>query len=292
MAVTLSTDLYTPEVWADLAAESYADKAIVGTSPAVLTSDELVGEPGDTVNFPKWMLLDPMEDLAETDVLVPEKLTQSASRAVIKEAGKAVEWSDKAQLTGVGNVQDEAIRQFGALSARKTDGDLIAAATATVTGGVTYANGDTATDSAPLAHTITGGAFTWDGVVDGLEEFGDDFEPSEFAGLYIPATVRSQIMKDDTFIRASELGTGGSGTIVGRGFIGEVAGLPVYVTNRLANDKALVLKRNSLGLFYKRRPVVEQDRDILARTTVVATNMHYATKRINDKGVLVLTVGA
>jgi N4-gp56 family major capsid protein len=292
MAKTLSTDLYIPEVWADLAAESYSTKAIVGTSPAVLTDDSLAGQPGELISFPKWMLLDDLEDLDETDVLVPEKLSQSASQAAIKEAGKAVEWTDKAKLTGIGNVQDEAIRQFGELAARKVDADLITAAQATVTDGVTYADGSTADDSAPLAHTITnaGGTITWDGLVDGLELFGDDFEPSEYAGLYVSARGRSQIMKDDDFIRASELGTGGPGSVLRRGFVGEIAGLPVYVTNRLANTKALVLKRNSLGLFYKRRPVVEQDRDILARTTVVATNMHYATKRVNDKGVLVVTL--
>ena len=41
---------------------------------------------------------------------------------------------------------------------------------------------------------------------------------------------------------------------------------------------------------HKRRPVVEQDRDILARTTVVATTMHYAVKRLNDEGVVNITI--
>ncbi|WP_293787767.1 N4-gp56 family major capsid protein [uncultured Aeromicrobium sp.] len=292
MATTLRADLWAPEVWADLAAAEFTAKAIVATSSAVLTDDTLVGQPGETVNFPKWMELSEMQDVAETDVLVPEKLTQKASAATIKEAGKAVEISDKASLVGLGNPQDEAVRQFGVLAARKVDADLIAAAQATVAGGVKYADGSAATASAPLSATISGGAITWDGIVDGLEQFGDDFEPSEFSGLYIRAEQRSQIMKDDAFIKASEVSAGGAGSMLRRGFIGEIAGLPVYVTNRLGSGKALVLKQNSLGLFYKRRPIVEQDRDILARTTVVTTNLHYATKRVNDKGVLVLTIAA
>lgn len=292
MATTTRADLYAPEVWEDLAQAEFAGAAIVGTSAAVVNDDTLEGAPGDTVNFPAWAALSDMADIAENAVLVPEKLSQKSSKATIKEAGKAVEITDKAKLTGIGNAQDEAIRQFGVLAARKVDADLITAAQAVVAGGVTYADGSAATASTPLLHTITGGAITWPGLVDALEKFGDDFEPSEFAGLFLRAEQRSQIMKDDTFIKASDLGAGGEGTMVRRGFIGEVAGLPVFITNRLAAGKGLVLKRNSLGLLHKRRPIVEQDRDILARTDVVTTNMHYATKRLNDKGVLVLTIGA
>ncbi len=292
MAKTLRAGLYAPEVWEDAAQAQFIGQAIVATSSAVVEDNTLEGQPGETVEFPKWSALSEMADIAETASIVPEALTQSSSKATIKEAAKGVEITDKAKLVGIGNPQDEAIRQFGILAARKVDSDLITAATATGTGGITYADGTVATDSAPLLHTITGGKITWDGLVDGIEKFGDDFEPSEFSGLYIRAEQRSQIMKDDTFIRASELAAGGDGTIVRRGFIGEVAGLPVYVTNRLATAKAVILKKNSLGLLYKRRPIVEQDRDILARTTVVTTNLHYATKRLNDKGVLVVTIGA
>jgi hypothetical protein len=50
------------------------------------------------------------------------------------------------------------------------------------------------------------------------------------------------------------------------------------------------MKRGALGLLYKRRPLVESDRDILARSTVVTTTLHYAVKRLNDKGVCVGTL--
>ena len=159
-------------------------------------------------------------------------------------------------------------------------------------GGRTYADGRTATDSAPLAATIAGGAITWAGLATALEQFGDDFEPDEFAGLVIRAEQRTQVWTDDDFIRASEAASGGPGSVLGRGLIGTIAGLPVFVSNRLASGHALVLKRNAIGVMYKRRPIVEQDRDILKRTTVVTTNMHYAVKRLNDKGVLDITIGA
>lgn len=287
MATTLSTDLYRPEVWRDLSQTAFKGRAIVATSPAVVVDDSLVGEPGDTVNFPKWMNLSEMEDLAETDVLVPEKLRQSNSLATIKEAGKAAEWSDKAKLTGIGNIQDEAIRQFGVLAARKVDADLIAAATATIAGGITYADGTAAVASSPLALTAAGG-LTWANIVKAGLLFGDEFDPGDFAGLYINSAASEQMLNDEKFIQAAQ--TSGGNSLISGGLLGTKNGLRIFQTNRLAAGKALLLKTNSLGLMYKRRPVVEQDRDILARTTVVATTMHYAVKRLNDEGVVNITI--
>ena len=287
MATTFSTDLYAPEVWADLAQSQFKKKAIIVNSPAVLTDDTLVGEPGDTINFPSWMLMSDMVDLAETDVLVPEKLTQKNSKATIKEAGKAAEWTDKAKLVGIGSVQDEAIRQFGILAARKVDADLIAAATASIAAGTTYADGTAATASNPLKLTATGG-FTWANIVKAGLLFGDEWDPAEFAGIYINSAAAEIMLNDEKFIQAAQ--GAGTNSLINGGLIGTKNGLQFFYTNRLAANKALLLKRNSLGLFYKRRPIVEQDRDILARTAVVATNMHYGVKRILDEGVVDITL--
>lgn len=288
MATTLSSALYAPEVWADLAAEQFKGRAIVATSNAVVSRDDLAGKPGDLIDFPKWGKLGDLVDLTEGTAMDTEALTQSNSQARIKEAGKAVEITDTASLVGIGNPQDEAIRQFGVLAARKVDADLIKAAVETVSGGITR-KGSSNVDSKPLQATATGG-LSWANIVDALGVFGDDFEPDEFTGLFIRSEQRAQIMKDELFINASETKAGGAGSLVGRGVIGDIAGVPVFVTNRLESGHALLLKHNSLGLFYKRRPIVEQDRDILKRTTVVATNMHYAVKRLNDEGVLDITV--
>ena len=286
MADTMKANVFDPIVWGDMAQAEFKTRAVVATTDAVMTADTLAGQPGSTIRFPRFAALADMTNIAENASIVPETLSQEASEATIKEAAKGVAYTDLADLAGLGDIETEAVRQFGVLAARKVDADLIAAATATVTGGITV-QGGTARDSAPISHALNGATLTWSGIVDALEKFGDDFEPSEFSGLFIRAEQRSQIMKDDTFIHASELQAGGDGSIVGRGFIGEVAGLPVYVTNRLDAKNFLILKKNSLGLLYKRRPQVERDRDILARKNIVTINMHYAVKRLTDTGVLV-----
>lgn len=288
MATTTSNDLYDPEVWAELALAEFTGKSIVGSSPAVVEDTTLEGQPGSTVTFPAWMALSDLDDLEEGVPMTPEKLSQKASQATIKEAGKAVEITDTAKLVGPGNAQDEALRQFGILAARKVDADLIAAAQETVTGGVTYADGTAATDSAPLTWTGEAGlGFGWDAYVEASALFGDDLEPDDFAGIYINSAQRGELFRDEQFIKA-EAGNGES--VIRRGQIGDLGGLPIFVTNRVAAGKFVIAKRNSLGLMYKRRPQTEQDRDILARSTLVTTNLHYATKRLSDKGVLVGTL--
>jgi hypothetical protein len=281
VADTTAANLIVPEVWADLSQAKFKGAVRVLTSGAVQTDDTLVGQPGDTINFPKWGRLGELDDLAEGVAMTPEAMTQNASAATIKEAGKAVEITDKALLTGLGDPRDEAQRQFGILAARKVDGALIAQAQAdeTAQGG-----------GNPLKFTTAAGktVFTWgDAVVPALALFGDEWDPAEFAGIFLNSAQQAQAFADPQFIDASKLG---GESPVRTGQVGAIAGLPVFITNRIAAGKFLIMKRNALGALYKRRPIVETDRDILKRTTVITTNVHYAVKRLDDEGVVVGTL--
>lgn len=94
----------------------------------------------------------------------------------------------------------------------------------------------------------------------------------------------------------------GNGTAIQRGQVGTIATVPVFVSDRAtavtdvdsvtagnqAGYNALLFKKGAITLAYKRRPLVEKDRDILKRTTIVTTNVHYAVKRTDDRGVVVL----
>ncbi|OAR21904.1 phage head protein [Streptomyces sp. ERV7] len=281
MPATTAANLIVPEVWADMAQALFTGTVRVMGSGAVVTDNTLVGQPGDKINFPKWAALGELDDLTEGTAMTTSVMTQASSEAVIREAGKAVEITDKALLTGLGDPRGEAQRQFGILAARKVDAALIAQAQADETaqgGGKPY-----------TFNTLTGKTkFTWtDAVVPALAQFGDEWEPAEFAGLFLNSAQQAEAFNDPQFIDASKLG---GDTPVRTGQIGAIAGLPVFITNRLAPGKFMVLKNNSLGALYKRAPIVETDRDILKRTTVITTNVHYAVKRLDDKGVCIGTL--
>lgn len=278
MAETKAANLIVPEVWADMAQAKFKGAVRVGGSSAVLTDSTLEGQPGDTINFPKWGRLGDLDELTEAVPMGTAVMGQSSSSATIKEAGKAVEITDKALLTALGDPRGEAQRQFGILAARKVDADLIAQAQAdeTAQGGGT-----------PYRYTATETALSWKVINHAAAMFGDEFDPSDFAGIFINSAQRTQVWDDPQFTDAAKLGTS---IPVTTGTIGAMAGIPVVVTDRLAAGTFLMLKTNSLGLLYKRRPIVETDRDILKRTTVITTNVHYAVKRLDDEGVCVGTL--
>ncbi|MFD7103108.1 N4-gp56 family major capsid protein [Streptomyces kasugaensis] len=276
---TTAAQMIVPDVWADMVQAKFKGALVLGTM--ALNDTTLEGKPGDSVNFPKWKALTDAEDLTEGAPMTPEQLgTDPGNTATIKESGKAVEITDKARLVAFGDPFAETQRQLGLLIARKIDKDLTAAAE--TAGAITVNAADK--------------ALSWDVLVDGIARFGDEWEPDNMAGIVIHSLQRASIYKDPNFISADKFGTG---AVIPRGVIGQIGGVNVYVSDRVtttpgaegtpATYNALMVRRGSLGLLYKRRPIVETDRDILARTTVVTTNVHYATHRLDDEGIVVLT---
>lgn len=287
MAVTNLAQSFNPIVWADLIQASFLGS--VRVLPHAVQDDSLVGVPGDTIEFPKWATLTDLDALTEGVAMVPEALDQTATKATIAEYGKAIEYSDTRSLAGLGDVDTEAARQFGVLAARRVDASLIAAAAASTAADAP----NKIAASAPLTFATaagTGGtALTWAHIVGAIATFGDEWDPSEFAGLFIRSDAQAKVFVDAQFVDAAKLGTA---TPVARGQIGMIGGMPVIVTDRLAAGKFMLLKKGALGALYKRRPIVERDRDILKRTNVITTNVHYAVKRLNDRGVCMGTLTA
>ncbi|GHA19396.1 phage head protein [Streptomyces echinoruber] len=282
MAKTTSALMIVPEVWGDMAQAEFLGKVRVAGSSAVVEDNTLEGAPGEEIEFPKWGALGDLDELDEATPMTPVAMSTKSAKAVIKEAGKAVEITDKAKLVSLGDPEAEARRQFGVLAARKVDADLITQAQAdeTAQGGGT-----------PLKFTTAAGQtkFTWAGaMVPAIGQFGDEWEPSDFAGLFINSAQLTEAMLDPQFVDADKLGNGESAAASGS--IGRIGGVNVFVTNRVAAGKFLLVKTGALGLLYKRRPLVESDRDILARSTVVTTTLHYAVKRLDDRGVCVGTL--
>lgn len=286
MTQTTSANTINPDVWADMMQAEFVGRTVFGQDGAFAVVDAtLEGQPGERVSTAQWANLgasDELDDLTETGVIVPDLLDATEDTGpIIKEAGKGAEVTDRALLVGMGDPLAEVRRQFGIQTVRKIDGDLRAAAEAA--GALTF-------DGSAAAF----GAFV---VADALGEFGDDADPADFAGLVIHSKQRTAAFKDDSFISADKYG---SGAVIVRGQIGDIYGVPVVVSDRttVVPDgggvgvdwyKSLLVKRGSLVLSYKRRPVVEQDRDILARSTVVTTNVHYAAGRAKANGVCVVT---
>lgn len=278
MAETKLEHVFDPDVWAALVQAEFTGQ--IRFAPYAFTSDTLAGTPGSEVDFPKWDALSDLDELEEAVPMVPEVMGQTTSKARIAEYGKAVEITDTARLSGLGDPEAEAVRQFGVLAARKIDEMAIAAA-------IEKTDADAPNRvraTAPYEVTLDT-PLDWDGIVDGTAAFGDEWDPTGMSAIFIRSDARTALWKSDDFTKAADLG---AATALTTGQVGVIAGVPVIVTDRLPEKTSLIVRPNAVGILWKRRPLVEYDRDILKRTDVIATNVHFAAKRINDKGVAVI----
>lgn len=291
---TTTSDLIIPDVWADALGPTILGKAVLASFADV--DDTLVGQPGERVLFPKFDYIGDADDLDEGVPMDVTKLTMTDSYATIKEAGKAVSFTDSALLSALGDPKNQANQQLALSIARKIDTDLRLAAEYTHTNG---GAGDDEPTTAPLSLTVTG-PMTWNAYTRAAALWGDEYDPAEVAGIVIHSAQQQQLSNDPLFVSVDKFGQDAA---IVRGQIGRIGTIPVVVSDRAsavvdvdagtagnqAGYKALLIRKGALALKYKRRPIVETDRDILARETVLATNVHYATKRTDDRGIIVLT---
>lgn len=293
MATTTTDDLIIPEVWADTIQPLILGNAVM--AQLAEQDDQLAGRPGDTVIFPKWGYIGDAERGTENVPMDFSRMSMTDSRASIVEAVKGVEITDQAKLAAISDPNAEAQRQIAIAIARKIDTDLIAAALYTHTNG---GASDPEPTTAPLTVTGTADRFGWGSYVGAVALLGDEYDLSEMKGIALHSAQYASLLQDPNFLSADKVGAGNG--VIQRGFVGSIGTVPVVITDRLPVDTsgtdpvytALIIRRGGLALKYKRRVLIETDRDVAKRTDVITANVHYATKRTNDRGVIVVKTKA
>lgn len=298
MATTTSADLIDPIVWADAVGPHILGKSVF--APLADADDQLVGQPGSTVVFPRWDYIGDAADLTENVAMSTTTMSMSDSQATIKEVGKAVELTDTATLVALGSPNSQAQQQIALSVSRKIDADLRTAAERVETGTDQQGNSKT---WQPLAVPAADVPLSWHRLTQGFALLGDEWNPEDIAAITIHSAQHMQLLNDPNFIRRDSFG---EGAVMLRGQVGSIGGVPVIVSDRatavadvsdgsgaaVPGYNALIIAKGALALKYKRRPMVETDRDILKRTNIITTNAHYAVKRVDDRGVVVIPTNA
>lgn len=272
---TRAQDMIVPQVFGDMVAGEFVGKLVFGSGLFSNVYDDLEGVPGDTLHFPKFNTLTDAADVTEATDLPIERLTTADDTATIKEAGKAVEITDKSILVGMGDPVAEAARQLGIVVARKIDADLQTSLLAAPAG--TKTNAGTAASFAEANMWALRDLFGEDGA-----------DPFAFSAYVMNSARHAQIRSTANFNTALAVGEGNQALV--RGYVGQFGGVPVIVSDRMPALKVVLMRGKPLGLAYKRRPIVEADRDILARTNLITTNVHYGTKVVTPADVAITTL--
>ena len=263
MTQTKIAQLVNPEVLADMVSAKLPK--MIKFTPLAYVERELVGQPGNTVTVAKWVYSGDAKDITEGEAIVPDQLTTDKSTMTIKKAGKGVEVTDEALLSGYGDPLGQAAHQISLAIANKVDNDLV----------VEAKKATQYVDDAPT----TGAA------IDKALAVFEDEEDARYVALVNPQdaiALRADTVKE--WVRGSEIGA----NIVVSGTFGETHGVQIVRSKKVEKGKGFLVKVSAVetdtddvakyGAFVinlKRDVAVETDRDILKKTTVITGDEHY-----------------
>lgn len=255
MATTVLANLINPQVLADFIDEKLTDKMVF--APLATVDGTLEGRPGSVVTLPSWQYIGAASTVSENTSIPLTSLTQSSVSVAIHKIAKGTEFTDEAALSGFGDIAQESGEQLVLAIADGLDGEMLA---------VLESIGSTMTQS--IATT----GLTADNVNDALELFGEDIDDGEKVLLVNPKQATA-LRKASDWLPASEI----AADRMVRGAIGEIYGCQVIITNRLkGKSEAFIVKPGALRIFLKRDTMVEADRDIVYKKTVVTADKHFA----------------
>ena len=263
MTQTKIAQLVNPEVLADMVSAKLPK--MIKFTPLAYVERELVGQPGNTVTVAKWVYSGDAKDITEGESIVPDQLTTDKSTMTIKKAGKGVEVTDEALLSGYGDPLGQAAHQISLAIANKVDNDLV----------VEAKKATQYVDDAPT----TGAA------LDKALAVFEDEEDARYVALVNPQDaidLRADTVKE--WVRGSEIGA----NIVISGTFGETHGVQIVRSKKVEKGKGFLVKVSAVetdtddvakyGAFVinlKRDVAIETDRDILKKTTVITGDEHY-----------------
>ena len=256
---TKIADLINPQVLADMISAELPNAIVF--APLATRGTRLKGRAGNTLTMPKYGYIGDATDVAEGADIPIAKMTTSETEVTIKKAGRGVELTDESVLNDYGDTIAEAKNQLKMAIANKVDNDMLEAlrdASLEATGALTVAN-----------------------LLTARAKFGENV--NQPAVLIINSTNYATIA---TSILALE----NSDNVLIKGTVGQVAGLQVAISDKLTNTEAFIVAQGALGLEMKRDVMVESDRDIVAKTTVITADEHYVAYLKDESKAIAFTI--
>lgn len=267
MVQTKLENMVDPQVLAEMIREKLEAK--IRFAPLANVDNTLVGQPGSTITVPKWKYIGDAEVVAEGEAIDLTKLESETEDFTIQKAAKGVEITDEAVLSGYGDPVGEAGDQLMISIAQKVDNDALEALDST---GLEYSSAD---------------GITFDAVDEAQAIFNDeDDEPMVLVANPKDVSKLRKTAGED-WTRASELGD----NIIVNGVFGEVLGAQIIRSRKVEEGTAYLVKSGALAIYMKRDADVEDDRDIIHKTTVITADQHYGAHLYDESKAVKITTG-
>jgi N4-gp56 family major capsid protein len=256
---TKLANVFNPQVVADMISAELPNA--IALAPLAVVGRKLQGSAGNTLTMPKYGYIGDAKDVAEGADIEIAQMSATTTSVQIKKAGKGVEITDEAILSGYGDPVGEIKNQLKMAIANKIDNDLF-----------------TALSGASLTAS---GSMTVAGLLTAKAKFGEMVDQP--AVLVISPNNYAKI--------ASEIvGIENTDKVLMEGVVGKVAGLQVKVSGKVNDTTAYIVAAGALGIELKRDVMVEADRDIIAGVNVYTANEHYVAYLKDETKAIKITV--
>lgn len=269
--------LIIPEVYSQVTREKFEGKIRVALLASAL-GDLQNTTVGETIHFPKFRTIGDANTVVKGTQSPIQSLDQDDSTAKIVMKDSIVRVYDIDDMTALGNQIEEASSQQAVVFSRSLDGDLITEASTTPL--------KTATASAI--------AITAAELDTALANFGDDADVDDMAGIVVNSRIDSSFYSMDEFVDVNKTFTQAGNGIVRNGMIGYFRGIPVFHSNHSTFDatsnecKSFIIKKNALAYMEKRAIDIKEEREEKLHASDIVGTYIYATKLIDDSGVIML----
>lgn len=261
---TKLAELINPEVMGAFAERKL--EAEFKFAPLAVVGHELQGQAGDTLTIPVWGYIGKAEDVEEGAPIPISKMGQTKTTVKVKKAGKGIELTDEAVLSGLGDAVGEGEKQLAEAILDKVNKDCF----------------DTLVGTTTLQHPVTGNKLNADAVADALVHFKEDVHEGQV--LFVSPKRYAELRKDPAWVTV----LAGEKFISGQ--VGEIMGCSVVVSNMMEDDKALIVRAGALGLELKRDTMIESDRDIIHKSTIITIDKHYVAYLKDASKVIKVTI--
>ncbi|MGL5973396.1 MAG: N4-gp56 family major capsid protein, partial [Oscillospiraceae bacterium] len=155
--MTKIENIINPQVMADMINENLESQ--MKFSSLCKIDKVLNGRAGDKVTLPKYAYIGDAIDVGEGQAIPVETLTATTEQVNVKKAGKGIELTDEAVLSGYGDPMGESAFQLSLSIANKVDNDVLDCL-AKIKTNMTIGDGSKKLDS--------------DFIADALVKFGED----------------------------------------------------------------------------------------------------------------------
>ena len=264
---TYLANLFNPQVVGDRIEKKLFD--YIRFAPLARVYNNLVGRPGSTVTLPFYNSIGAATAVGEGQDIPISQLTESTVSVTVSKYAKGVQITDEAVLSAYGDPIGEAVDQIAQSIGQAYDNAMLAAMGT----------------SAAANMTTAAAALTADGIASALTLFGEDIDGDKVI-LVSPAGYET-IRKANGWIPGTEV----AANLIIRGTVGMIHGCQVVVSNKLiAANASYIVKPGALAIYNKRDILVETDRDIINKSTVITADRHAAVY-VLDKSKLIKMPG-